>query len=86
MLLVIEVRKLLVSLDIGQDEDNASETFSVKRNNFSKKKKKYWKIFSQNLKEAVEILLTDTINLGELQVDNISAKFKDISAKYYPIK
>ena len=48
MLLVIEVRKLLVSLDIGQDEGNASETFSVKRNNVSEISKKILKdIFSE---------------------------------------
>ena len=78
---VSELRKLLL-------EFHALKIFAVKSSTILETSKEYWMIFLRNLIEAVQlrILLTgQRLNLGELQVDDISAKFTaESTEKYIP--
>ena len=71
---VSELRKLLVSLDIGQN--NALEIFALKRNTLSEMSEKLLKdIFVEFDGSSPIDNVSYKLNLGELQVDDISAKF-----------
>ena len=76
--LVSKVNKLLVSLDIGQH--NAMESFTVKLNVVSETSKVFLNDTFTELDGSSEIknIITDRLNLGvgELQVDDISAKIR----------
>ena len=74
--LVNKVDKLLVSLDIGQH--NAMEIFAVKWNVVSETSKVLLNgIFTElDGSSEIEDVITDRLNPGELQVDDISAKIR----------
>ena len=74
--LVSEVNKLLVSLDIGQH--NAMEIFAVEWNAVSETNKVLLNdIFTEfDGSSGIKNIITDRLNLGELQVDDISAKIR----------
>ena len=71
-----KVRKLLVSLDRNIGQHNALEIFSVKRNIFSEINKLFLNYIFIELDGSSQIknIITDRLNLGELHVDDISAK------------
>ena len=73
--LVNEVRKPLVSLDIGQH--NALEIFALKSIMFLETSKDLVNdAFAEfDGSSRMKNSITDRLNLGELQVDNISANF-----------
>ena len=74
--LVNEVRKPLVSLDIGQH--NALEIFALKSIMFLETSKDLLNddAFAEfDGSSRMKNSITDRLNLGELQVDNISANF-----------
>ena len=74
--LVSEVNKLLVSLDIGQH--NAMEIFAVEWNAVSETNKVLLNdIFTEfDGSSGIKNIITDGLNLGELQVDAIPAKIR----------
>ena len=76
--LASKVNKLLVSLDIGQH--NAMESFAVKWNVVSETSKVFLNdIFTElDGSSVIKNIITDRLNLGvgELQVDDISAKIR----------
>ena len=74
--LVSEVNKLLVSLDIGQH--NAMEIFAVEWNAASETNKVLLNdIFTEfDGSSGIKNIITDRLNLGELQVDAIPAKIR----------
>ena len=78
---VSEVRKLLLSLDICQH--NALEIFAIKNNNFSEIRKVLLNdIFAEfNGNSRIKNIITDRLTLGELYVDDISAKITAESTK-----
>ena len=74
---VSKVNKPLVSLDIGQH--NAMEIFAVKRNVVSETSKILLNdVFTQpDGSSEIKNIITDILNLGEFQVDDISAKIRN---------
>ena len=79
---VREMRKLLVSLDIGQY--SVLEIFAIKTKIVSDiRKKSLNDIFTEFEGTSRIKNITDKLNLGELQVDDILAKFTAESAKKY---
>ena len=84
MLRVSKLRKILVSLD----QHKALVIFSIKRSTISEISKKLLKdIFAECDRSSSIKNLTDRLNLGELQVDGISAKFTaESTKKYIPIQ
>ena len=74
--LVSQLNKLLVSLDIGQH--NAIEIFAVKWNVVSEISKVLLNDIFTELDESsgIKNIITDRLNLGELQVDEISGKVR----------
>ena len=78
---VSEVTKLSVSLDIAQH--NALKIFAVKRNIFSEISKILLNdIFAEfDGSSPIENIITDSLNLSELEVDDISAKITAESTK-----
>ena len=70
---VSELRKHLVSLDNGQHR--VLDIFAVKRSTISEISKKLLNdIFAECNRSSPVKNFTDRLNLGELQVDDISAK------------
>ena len=71
------MNKPLVSLDIGQH--NAMEIFAVKRNVVSETSKILLNdVFTQpDGSSEIKNIITDILNLGEFQVDDISAKIRN---------
>ena len=85
--LVNEVRKPLVSLDIGQH--NALEIFALKSIMFLETSKDLLNdAFAEfDGSSWMKNSITDRLNLGELQVDNISANFMaEIRKKFIAIR
>ena len=79
---VSKLWKVLVSQDIGQH--NALEIFAVKRNIISEISKELLNyIFAEFDKSSSIKNVTDRLNLDELQVDGISAKFTAERTKKY---
>ena len=76
---VSELRKLLVSLDIGQNI--SLETFALKRSALSKISEKLLDIFAEFDGSSPIDTVSYKLNLGELQVDDMSAKFTAGSTK-----
>ena len=79
---VSELKKFLVSLDIGQN--NAFETLALKRNallEISEKLLRY--IFAEFDGSSSIDNISYKLNLGELQVDDISAEFTAGSTEGY---
>ena len=75
--LVSQVNKLLVSLDIGQH--NAMEIFAVKWNVVSETSTAVLlnDIFTElDGSSGIKNIVTGRLNLGELQVDDVSAKIR----------
>ena len=83
---VSELRKLLVSLDDGQHD--ALETFVVKRSTISVVIKELLNDISTEFDRSSPVKnITDMLNLGELQLDDISATFfAKKTKKYIPIR
>ena len=79
---VIEVKKLLVCLVF--DQHNALEIFAVKRNITSDIS---WELLNDIFAEvdgSIRIKnITDMLNLGELQANDVSAKLTTESTKKY---
>ena len=79
---VSKLWKVLVSQDIGQH--NALEIFTVKRSIISEISKELLNyIFAEFDKSSSIKNVTDRLNLDELQVDGISAKFTAERTKKY---
>ena len=79
---VNELRKPVVFQGIGQH--NALVIFTVKTSNISEISQKLLNyIFAESYRSSPIKNFTDRLNLGELQVDDMSAKFTAESAKKY---